>query len=275
MFMEVIKEKFLSPDAVYADGHFLADNQHKYLIFEQGESFSPFSFLNEHERAVAFSEEDLEDAIGIVFYIRKGISSIWLYQHLWSIMMPNKKKTSKMTRMLRMEKGIEFSEMKERLLAIAKKVDILIIDNYLITSNISLLQKSFGFQDYIYQTAEQAIQSIAQTLIVTNVDKLTDYIRRGNSKYAKKMMRIGSSSVFSLSKGELIMKINSIPRWQGKFDVNPTEGTITLNTYKQVEFLIDLFDERYTRSEITNTEYDTDVKSVAEPVELGMSNPKW
>ena len=71
------------------------------------------------------------------------------------------------------------------------------------------------------------------------------------------------------------MKINSIPRWQGKFDVNPTEGTITLNTYKQVEFLIDVFDERYTRSEITNTEYDTDVKSVAEPVELGMSNPKW
>ena len=37
------------------------------------------------------------------------------------------------------------------------------------------------------------------------------------------------------------------------------------NTYGEVENLIDLFDERYTRSDVTDTEYDTDVKTIAQP----------
>lgn len=267
MFFNVIRDNFLSQDAIYADGRLLADNQHKILIFEQGESFTPFAFLNDDGQQGVFNEEDLSDAIGLAFRIRKDSSSMWLYQHLWSIMVPNKKRTSIMTRFLHIENGIEFSEMKDPLLAIAKKVDILIIDDCLVTSNISLLQKSFGFQDYIYQTATQTVHSIAQTGIVANTEKLTDYISRGKPKYAKKMMRIGSSKVLALSKEDLIDKITTVPRWQGKFDVDPQSGIITLNTYIQVESLIDLFDERYTRSEVTGTEYDTDVKSVAQPVE--------
>lgn len=267
MFFSVIQDSFLSEESVYADGRLLADNQHKFLIFEQGESFSPFVFLNDNDQQGTFGEEDLSDAIGLAFRIRKGASSIWLYQHLWSIMVPNKKRTAVMTRFLHIENGIEFSEMKDRLLAIAKKVDILIVDDCLVTSNISLLQKSFGFQDYINQTATQTVRRITQTGLVANTEKLTDYISRGKPKYAKKMMRIGSSRVLSLSKEDLIGKITTIPRWQGKFNVDSQSGTITLDTYVQVESLIDLFDERYTRSEVTGTEYDTDVKSVAQPVE--------
>ena len=50
--------------------------------------------------------------------------------------------------------------------------------------------------------------------------------------------------------------------WKDKFEENQ-EGLIVLNTYQQVEDLIDLLDERYTRSDVTNQEYDTDVKRVA------------
>ena len=53
--------------------------------------------------------------------------------------------------------------------------------------------------------------------------------------------------------------------WKDKFEENQ-EGLIVINTYQQVEDLIDLLDERYTRSDVTNQEYDTDVKRVAKPV---------
>ena len=53
--------------------------------------------------------------------------------------------------------------------------------------------------------------------------------------------------------------------WKDKFEENQ-EGLIVLNTYQQVEDLIDLLDERYTRSDVTNQGYDTDVKRVAKPV---------
>jgi len=265
MFFEILEQQYLAQESEYADGRQLADNQHKYLIFEQGDSFQPFTYLSDTSEIAEFKSEDLEDASGLIFCIRKGEEMLWIYQHLWSIMVPNKKKTNCMARLMRFENQIVFCEQHESLLTIAKKIDILIMDNYLITNNTTLLQKNFGFQDYIYQSAEQTVQCIVQKNLVENTDKLAEYIGRGKTKYAKKMMRIGSSTVFNLTKEQLINKVNTLPRWQGKFNINKDTNQIVLNTYGEVENLIDLFDERYTRSDVTDTEYDTDVKTVAQP----------
>lgn len=64
-----------------------------------------------------------------------------------------------------------------------------------------------------------------------------------------------------------IERIANVDRWRGKFIVNEEDNTIDLQTYVHVERFIDLLDERYTKSEITDTEYDTDVKKEASPVE--------
>lgn len=267
MFFSIIEEQFLPQETEYADGRQLADNQHKYLIFEQGGNFQPFGFLNDNNEEADFVSEDLEDASGLVFKLRKDEDTIWLYQHLWGIMVPNRKKTNLMARLLRFENQVVFSEQSESLLTIARKIDILIMDNCLITNNATLLQRNFGFQDYIFQTAQQVIQSISQKELVLNTNKLNEYVERGGgkSKYAKKMMRIGSSKVFSLTHEQLINKVNSLERWRGKFKIDQNTNQIMLTTYSDVESLIDLFDERYTRSDVTDTEYDTDVKIVAEP----------
>ena len=267
MFLEILQEKFLAQECEYADGRVLADNQHKYLIFEQGDNFQPFIYLSDANEIDKFVDNDLLDNSGLIFCLRKGTEEIWLYQHLWSIMVPNKKKTSPMARLMRFENQIVFAEQRESLLIIAKKIDILIMDNYLITNNISLLQKHFGFQDYIYQSAQQTIQCIIQKCLIKNTEKLTEYISRRKSKYAKKMMRIGSSKVFDLTQEQLMNKVNTLPRWQSKFNFNQDSHQIVLNTYKEVESLIDLFDERYTRSKVTDIEYNTDVKTVAQPME--------
>lgn len=267
MFLEILQEKFLAQECEYADGRMLADNQYKYLVFEQGDNFQPFTYLYSTNEIDKFVDGDLLDSVGLIFCLRKGIEEIWLYQHLWSIMVPNKKKTSPMARLMRFENQIVFAEQRESLLTIAKKIDILIMGNYLITNNIQLLQKHFGFQDYIYQSAQQTIQCIIQKNLIENTEKLTEYISRGKSKYAKKMMRIGSSKVFDLTQEQLMNKVNTLPRWKGKFNFNQDSHQIVLNTYREVESLIDLFDERYTRSDVTDTEYDTDVKTVAKPME--------
>lgn len=264
-FFSILNEQFLSQEAEYADGTQLADNQNKNLIIKQSDEFQPFAYLNDQNEVSEFVMEDLENASGLAFRLRKGEQEIWLYQHLWSIMVPNKKRTNIMTRLMRYEDHIVFSEQMDSLLTIAKKVDILIIDNYIITRNTSLLQKNFGFQNYIYQSAKQVVGSIVQKDIVKNTEKLTKYISRGKTKYAKKMMRIGSSKVLSLTQEQLMSKIHTLDRWKEKFEIDEELKQITLTTYKDVENLIDLLDERYTRSDVTDTEYDTDVKKIAQP----------
>lgn len=78
------------------------------------------------------------------------------------------------------------------------------------------------------------------------------------------MMRISSSKVLDKTSQELINTIESLPRWNGKFNIQ--DNKIVLNTYKEVESLIDLLDETYTRSDVTGHEYKTEVKKLAEPV---------
>ena len=61
MFVNILNEQYLSLDVEYADGRQVADNQHKNLIFEQGESFRPFSFLNDEAEKGEFVSEDLTE----------------------------------------------------------------------------------------------------------------------------------------------------------------------------------------------------------------------
>lgn len=263
MIVETIADKYLAESTEYVSGEYIADNQNKFYIIPMTEAYSPFSYLDETV-TVAFKYEDLNDAAGIVFCFRYEGKTVWAYQHLWSIMVPNKKKTHAMTRFMHFEDVDILAEQKEPLLTIANKVDLLVVENNVVTSNISLMQSSFGFHDYIQSTAGVSISKISEKGIVQNQQKLTEYISRGKPKYAKKMMRIANSKVFTLTKEQLLEKIQTVPRWNGKFDI--VDDVIQLNTYVQVENLIDLFDERYTKSEITDQEYDTDVKQPAEPV---------
>lgn len=85
MFFEILEQQYLTQDAEYADGRQLADNQHKYLIFEQGDDFHPFTYLSDDNEIKEFTEEDLLDASGLIFCIRKDVEKLWIYQHLWSI----------------------------------------------------------------------------------------------------------------------------------------------------------------------------------------------
>ena len=266
LIFTVINDCYLIQEVEYIDGTYLADNQNKIFVINQSGEFKPFDFLENKNIVEYFDINDLDDACGIIFRLRKGRKTIWCYQHIWSLMVPNRKKNNIMARINKFENHTVFEQQNDRLFTITKKIDILIIDGCVVTSNTKLLQNNFGFQNYIYQSAENAVSNIVAKKLVSNSEKLTEYIYRGKPKYAKKMMRISNSQVFILSKEELLDKISFVERWKGKFCVDDSTNQIVLNTYKDVENLIDLFDERFTRSEITGKEYDTDVKIVAEPI---------
>lgn len=265
--LNVISEKYLAEETEFASGANVADNQKKYYIIAQSEEYRPFDYLDvQVEDIPEFKFDQIDDASGIIFWFRIEENEFWVYQHLWSIMVPNKKKTNLLSRLQKYENHDYFIEQKEPLITIATKVDVLIMQDYIITSNLGIMQKSFGFQDFIVATADKSVERVMNKALVANPEKLKEYINRGKTnKYAKKMMRIVNSKVLDLSKEKLMERVHTLERWKDKFEENG-EGQIVLNTFQQVEYLIDLLDERYTRSDVTNQEYDTDVKQVAEPI---------
>ena len=55
-----------------------------------------------------------------------------------------------------------------------------------------------------------------------------------------------------------LKKIKEVDRWKVVFTFD--NNKIVINNYKDVDHLIDLLVERFTKSEISGQEYDTDVK---------------
>lgn len=262
--LQVLKDKYGSEEVEYVSADRIADDQKKMYIVSTSDKYDPFSVLR--TPAGTFCKEDISDATGIAFSIKSGNESLWAYQHLWSIMIPNKTRKQKLGRFITSRYGDVFEELTDPVIMFAEKIDLLIIGENIITSDYKLLQNSFGFQDYIRSRANKTISVIQEKGLVANISKLTDYVQRGNGKpkYAKKMMRIADSKVLKMNPDLLWENIHNSIRWNGK--IKEENGQFVLESYAEVENLIDLLDERYTKSEITGEEYDTEVKQVAAPV---------
>ncbi len=263
----ILKEKYLSADAEYVSADHIADDQHKFYIIEQDEEYKPLDFIN-GETGV-FVQTDTQDATGVLFKLQREEHVLWAYQHLWAMMIPNKTNKGIIGRIMHIDdkEGDVFDVLLDPILAIAKRIDIIILGSRIIASDHKLLQNSFGFQDYIRIRANKTISVVAEKGFVKNIEKMAEYCNRGNGKpkYAKKMMRIADSRVLKMPVERMMENIHRSKRWNGM--IPEENGAFVLNTFAHVELLIDLLDERYTRSDITDEEYDTDVKKVAEPIE--------
>ena len=210
-----------------------------------------------------FCMDDRDKADAILFRFRRGLHSIWAYQYILPATIPNKKNQHFFARILDTEQTDCFVEMPEQLFVITRKVDLLIIGDTIVTKDIGLMQRHFGFNDFIKASAKKAVSDISDIRLVINREKLTAYIERNQTKYSRKMMRIKHYHVVEKTAEELIQRVNTVPRWQGVFDIRG--GQIYLHTFRDVENLIDLFDERYTVSLVTGDEFDTDVKRLVVP----------
>lgn len=261
--VESIQNMFLDQSAEFTMVENIANDQNKFYIIQQDESYRPFENLSTPEDEINnFSMDESCDADAILFRFRRGENSFWAYQQIAPAAIPNKKKQNFLVKILSTEHTDQFVEMSDQLFTITRKINLLIIGDKIVTKDISLMQRHFGFENFIRTSAHKAVSDISNIHIVENDDKLTDYIERTSTKYSKKMMRIKNYHVINKTANELIEKLNSVERWKGVFDIQ--DNKIILRTYKDVENLIDLFDERYTISPVTNDEFDTDVKQLAE-----------
>lgn len=262
---EAINDKFLPEGVEFDMAENIADNQHKFYVIKQNDQYWPFKILNTPEDTIEpFSVTERDNAEAIIFRFRRDGKSIWAYQYIAPTNIPNKKKENFLAKVFTTENVDRFVEMNDLLFPITKKVNLLVIDEYIITNDTTLMQRHFKFNEFINAAAVKVVSDITALNLVSNADKLTEYINRTKTTYAKKMMRLKNYHVITTSSSIILEKLRTVPRWIGVFDV--TEDKINLRTYEDVEKLIDLFDERFTISPVTGDEFDTDVKKLADPL---------
>lgn len=254
-FENIIKEKYLETEKDYDVVENIADDQNKFYVITQNEDYKPFELTNiSLDYVDGYRADERENAQGVLFRFERAGKIIWAYQFLYQNAIPNRKG---MGFHVIPSEGDIFEELKKPILLLSYRIDLLIIDDQIIFDNIGFMQRNFGFQDFVKSSASKVVDNIQNIDLVSNIDKVSAYISRSKPSYAKKMMRIRNSKVLTMPATKLYQKVTTLPRWQGKFDIDVENQKIILNSYDQVENLIDLLDERYTRSDITDEEYDS------------------
>ena len=262
----VLHDKYLVDGVEFADADNISDNQNKYYIISQSADYKPFDVSN--WTSEDFKEAHLNEFMGFFFVFRYDQQEIWCYQNRKSITLTNRKQNSLAARIKRYEKKIIFEEQKEMVVNFSHTIDILLIDECIITNNIGLLERSFDFQVFICKKAKQVADTLAAANIFSGMTKLNDYLisdAKSHKSYKKKMMKAIDSPVLTMSPETLFEKVSTLPRWKEKFKA-PVDGKIPLVTNGDIESMIDLLIERFTVSEVTGQEYDTEVKRRVEKV---------
>lgn len=266
---EAIQSKFLADDSKYANACDLANEQNCFYVIEQDDNYHPFSYLSVIESQVEnFRISDKNNADAILFkflFQRNGEAKLlWAYQKIQPASIPNKQK--KHFQLVSKSSDCQdiFKKMNDQMFIITRKIDLLILGDEIITDDIKLMERHFGLETFIRASATRAVSSITTVGLVGNDDKLQEYVQRPNKKYAKKMMQIHKFPVATMSKENLLKKLQTVERWKNVFEIQ--DDQVHLRTFADVENIIDLFIERYTKSEITGQEYDTSVKDKAEPI---------
>ena len=266
---EAIQRKFLTDDSKYANGDDLANEQTCFYVIKQDDAYQPFSYLSvpeSHIENFKLSDKDNADAILFKFSFQRDgqLRQLWAYQKIHPASIPNKQKKYFQLISKSFDCQDVFKEMKDQMFIITRKIDLLILNNEIITDDIKLMERHFGLEIFLRASATRAVSSITTVGLVGNDDKLQEYVQRPNKKYAKKMMQIHKFPVATMSKESLLEKLQTVERWKNVFEIQGTQ--VHLRTFTDVENIIDLFTERYTKSEVTGQEYDTSVKDKAEPI---------
>lgn len=258
LFAHIIETNYLDSSAEYDSVSNIADNQRKFYVIPQTDEYRQFPVSDYlPEVKTAFCSSDFKDAEGLLLSFSRADKYLWAFQYFWQNTVVNRHGRFNV---FPDEQSAVFYELSYPVLSIGQKIDLLVIDDCIITDDITLLQSHYHFQEFIRSTAEHIISEISSLNLVTNTDKLFWYISRPKLTYAKKMLRIRESKVLKQPRDILFKRITTLPRWKGKFEIDTKNNTIFLKNEKHIENLIDLLDERYTRSDVTSEEYDTSAK---------------
>lgn len=260
-----VKEKYIEGEVEIDSSDNIADKRRILYEFQQTESYAPFGIVNEW-RGISeqYTEVDQKYLRGLLFRINRNDDEVWVYQRIYNVSLVKRSKSLLAT----VGKTNTYVLMDTDVLRIDSRIDVVIIGNSFFSSNISLLQKSFGFDTYIRDEAAKTIQLIDDLGIVSDTQKIMAFGDKETLSNARKLLKARNSPVLKMKKKDLLTRIKQHPRYKDKFKIQ--DDRIIINSQKDAGELIKMLNDDILRSELTGREYDSPSKTILEPLYGGV-----
>lgn len=258
---DILRSRYMNESIELDSVENIDDNRKVYYEIVQDDEYYPFAFLDTYQTVTeSYGEQAIDQLTGLAFRLNINETAIWLYQQ---ISYPQIIKRSKNLYAI-LQRNAIYTPLEKDVLKIEKKIDCLIIGPSIITSNIELMQRQFHFESYTRREAKQTIDLISELEIVDNIDR---FIALGEQKaltHAKKLMKAKHSPVLRMEKSVLLRKLATLPRYKDKLEIK--DGRIRISNQKQALEFLKMLNDSILRSELTDAEYDSSVKTELPPL---------
>lgn len=255
-----IASVFLAEDVEIESSDNIADNKNVFYEVVQNEAYKPFSFLESFKSVSAeYNENDKDNLIGFLFRINHNDKFLWIYQHIYTMSRINRSKN-----ILAVLSRNTYDLIDDDVIQITSRIDLLVLENSIITSKIDLLQKCFGFEQYIRNGAKKTIAIIEKMDIVIGLEKFIALESKSKLTNAKKFLKASGSPVLQMEKKDLLKSLKRHSRYSQMFTIKGEH--IEINSQKDAAAFIKMLNDDIVRSDLTGQEYDSSSKSKLEPL---------
>lgn len=262
IFDDVLSRKYLEDSVELEPSENIADNSHVLYEVIQTDEYCPFDFLKKVDNIEnQYSEYDQSDLVGWLFKLNVNENMVFVYQHVYPMRLINRSRSL----FAMLSHNNTYKTLDRDVLKFDSRSDVLIIDDSLITSNIALLQNSFGFDTYIRKEAAKTIATIETIDLVDGMDKIFAFENKEKLTNAKKLMKAKNSPVLKMQKEVLLSRLKVHSRYKDKFIIE--NGKIHIKSQKDANEFIKMLNDNIVRSDLTDQEYDSTRKMLLEPLQ--------
>ena len=256
-----VEDQLLADDVEIDSANNISDKRNVLREIPQTEKYHPFSFLdNESNIKECYTEANQGALIGYVFRINKNDDYFWLYQHLYPIKLLNRSKAVYAI----LNTGVTYTTLNKDIFRIEPRIDAAIIGESIFTTKTDLMQKFFGFDQYIKEAAERTIGNIKQMSLVKDTTKLEELLGKDRLTDAKKLMSAENSPVFGMDQSILCERLKKHSRYKDKFQYD--DNMIIIETQKAASDFLKMLNDDIVKSELTDQEYDSHSKTALPPL---------
>jgi len=157
--------------------------------------------------------------------------------------------------------GNRFDRLNETVLQINGSIDFIYSKPNLVVSNVKTFQNKYGYNEVAVNAAKERIELINDLGLIANIAELTTFVE--NPTQAKKMLKVNPNSpVLKLAAPAIITFIKNHPTLKKKFKFNAAGTMIRLHTKVSKESIINILNDAYLKSNLTDLDYETMNKAV-------------
>lgn len=254
----ILNSNYLTDEFALDSVDNIADNKKIFYEIQQNSNYFLFSFLNTNfDELEKYAEKEQPNLKGFFIKINRNDNYIWLYQHKYSVTLINRA-----TSLLACFNGSVYEPMDCDVVRFDSKIDFVIIENSVITKNITLLQNSFGFETYVRNEADKVIEIIKKLDFISDITSLSNLSNGQKLTTAKKLIKLKASPVLNISKKVLFAKIKEDEIYNKLIKFDETGNKIIISSQKSVKNLLKMLNDEYLISRLTGTSYESPSKSI-------------